>query len=268
MTDPFMLRAMMAGLALALVAAPLGCFVVWRRMAYFGETIAQGGLIGIAIGISFDIDSTVAVLVTSLAIALLLLGLQRQRLVPLDSVLGVMAHAALAIGIVAAAVFRRPSNDLIAILFGDIYAVSIADLRWIIGGGIAALIALVWIWRPLLSISVHEDLAAAEGVAVERTKAIFVFVLAVVVAISLKVVGALLTIAFLIMPAAAARPFSETPEQMAFFAVIFAALAVAFGLFVSVSNDLPGGPSIVLVLTVMFGLAMIPVALGGRRRAP
>lgn len=266
MTDPFMLRAMMAGLALAMVAAPLGCFVVWRRMAYFGETIAQGGLIGIAIGLGFEIDPTITVIVSSLALALLLLGLQRQRVVPLDSVLGVLAHAALAIGIVATAVLRRPSSDLISILFGDIYAVSEADLRWIFGGGFAALSALIWIWRPLLSLSVHEDLAAAEGVAVERTKAIFVFALAVVVAISLKVVGALLTIAFLIMPAAAARPFSETPEQMAFFAVIFAALAVAFGLFVSVSNDLPGGPSIVLVLTVMFALAMIPVAISGSSR--
>lgn len=267
MTDPFMLRAMFAGLALALVAAPLGCFVVWRRMAYFGETVAQGGLIGIALGISFEIDGTIAVIVTSLALAVLLLGMQRQKVVPLDSVLGVLAHAALAIGVVAAAVLRRPSNDLFAVLFGDIYAVSTIDLRWIIGGGGMALAALIWIWRPMLSLSVHEDLAAAEGVPVERTKALFVFVLAVVVAISLKVVGALLTIAFLIMPAAAARPFSETPEQMAFFAVIFAALGVAFGLFVSGSNDLPGGPSIVLVLTVMFALAMIPVALGGSRSA-
>ena len=261
-----MLRALIAGLALALVAAPLGCFVVWRRMAYFGETIAQGGLIGMALGIGLSIDGTIAVLLSSLALAALLLVLQRQKVVPLDSVLGVMAHAALAIGIVAATVFRGPSVDLMAILFGDIYAVTTADLRWIIISGAAALAVLIWIWKPLLSLSVHEDLAAAEGVAVERTKAIFVFVLAVVVAIALKIVGALLTIAFLIMPAAAARPFSETPEQMAFFAVIFAALAVAFGLFVSVSNDVPGGPSIVLVLTVMFALAMIPVALGGGRR--
>lgn len=266
MTEPFMLRALVAGLALALVAAPLGCFVVWRRMAYFGETIAQGGLIGVSLGIALAIDATIAVLATSIAIAGLLLVLQRQKVVPLDSVLGVLAHAALAIGIVATTVFRGPTVDLMAILFGDIYAVTVADLRWIIVSGCAALTALVWIWKPLLSLSVHEDLAGAEGVAVERTKAIFVFVLAVVVAIALKIVGALLTIAFLIMPAAAARPFSETPEQMAFFAVIFAALAVAFGLFVSVSNDVPGGPSIVLVLTVMFALAMIPVAIGGNRR--
>ena len=135
MTEPFMLRALIAGLALALVAAPLGCFVVWRRMAYFGETIAQGGLIGMALGIGLSIDGTIAVLLSSLALAALLLVLQRQKVVPLDSVLGVMAHAALAIGIVAATVFRGPSVDLMAILFGDIYAVTTADLRWIIVSG-------------------------------------------------------------------------------------------------------------------------------------
>ena len=255
---------MMAGLALALIAAPLGCFVVWRRMAYFGETIAQGGLIGVALGVALSINVTLAVLVVAILLSVLLLRAGRQKLVPLDSVLGVMAHAALAIGIVAASLVRGPNVDLMAILFGDIYAVTQADLHWIIACGVGAFVALIWIWRPLLSLSVHEDLAGAEGVAVERTKAIFIFVLAVVVAIAMKIVGALLTIAFLIMPAAAARPFSETPEQMAFFATIFATLAVAFGLFVSVSIDAPGGPSIVLVLTAMFALAMIPVAISRR----
>jgi zinc transport system permease protein len=265
MTEPFMLRAMMAGLALALVAAPLGCFVVWRRMAYFGETIAQGGLIGVALGLGLAVNVTFTVLGVSILLAFILLAMSRQSVVPLDSVLGVLAHAALAIGIVGASMVRGPSVDLMAILFGDIFAVTPNDLRWIAGVGALALAALLWIWRPLLSLSVHEDLAGAEGVPVERTKAIFVLVLAVVVAIALKVVGALLTIAFLIMPAAAARPFSETPEQMAFFAVIFATLAVAFGLFVSVSLDAPGGPSIVLVLSAMFTLAMLPVAFGRRR---
>jgi zinc transport system permease protein len=264
MTEPFLIRAMIAGLGLALIAAPLGCFVVWRRMAYFGETIAQGGLIGVALGVALSLNVTSTVLVVSLAVALLLALLSRQDVVPLDSILGVLAHAALAIGMVGASLVRGQNIDLMAVLFGDIFAVTQLDLYWIFGGGAAALAVLFWIWRPLLSLSVHEDLAAAEGVAVERTKAIFVFVLAVVVAITLKVVGALLTIAFLIMPAAAARPFSETPEQMALFATIFAMLSVVFGLFVSISIDAPGGPSIVLVLAAIFATAMIPVAISRR----
>jgi zinc transport system permease protein len=263
-TEPFMLRAMLAGLALAIVAAPLGCFVVWRRMAYFGETIAQGGLLGVALGVVFSINPTLAVLGVALLLSLLMLRLGRQTLVPLDSVLGVMAHATLAIGLVIASLVRGPSVDLMAILFGDIYAVTQGDLQWIALAGLVSFVGLIKIWNPLLSLSVHEDLAAAEGVSVEWTKGVFILILAVVVAIAIKIVGALLTIAFLIMPASAARPFSETPEQMAFFATIFATLAVAFGLFVSVSLDAPGGPSIVLVLTTMFVIAMIPVAVSRR----
>jgi zinc transport system permease protein len=264
MTEPFMMRAMLAGLALALIAAPLGCFVVWRRMAYFGETIAQGGLLGVALGVALSVNVTLAVLGVAILLSILLLRLGRQTVVPLDSVLGVLAHATLAIGIVFASLVRGPNVDLMAILFGDIYAVTQSDLQWIIACGIGAFAALVWIWRPLLSLSVHEDLAGAEGVPIEWTKGVFIIVLAVVVAIAIKIVGALLTIAFLIMPASAARPFSETPEQMAFFATIFATLAVAFGLFVSVSLDAPGGPSIVLVLSAMFAIAMIPVVLSRR----
>ena len=175
------------------------------------------------------------------------------------------AKPAMAIGVIAASLVRGPQLDLMAFLFGDIFAVSANDLKWIYVGGALALAALVYVWRPLLSLSVHEDLAAAEGTQVERVKLIFVLVLALVVAIAIKIVGVLLTIAFLIMPAAAARPLSETPEQMALFAAIFGTLSVALGLFLSVSFDTPGGPSIVLVLALFFVAGILPTVLRGRR---
>ncbi len=264
MSEPFLLRAMLGGLGLALIAAPLGCFVVWRRMAYFGETVAQAGLIGVALGLALSLNLTVSVLVVTIAVSFLLIALSRQSLVPFDSLLGILAHAALAIGVIAASMVRGPGFDLMTFLFGDIFAITPADLRWIYLGGGCALAGLIWIWRPLLSLSVHEDLAAAEGVRVEFTKAVFVLLLAFVVAVSMKIVGALLTIAFLIMPAAAARPISETPEQMAAVAVILGMLAVALGLFMSVSIDTPGGPSIVLVLALLFVASIVP-ALVKRR---
>jgi zinc transport system permease protein len=177
--------------------------------------------------------------------------------------LGLLAHAALAAGVIAASLVRGPQLDLMAFLFGDIFAVTAADLRWVFGGGAVALAVLLLLWRPLLALCVHEDLAAAEGVATERVKLAFVLVLALVVAIAIKIVGVLLAIAFLIMPAAAARPLSETPEQMALFSAIFAALSVAFGLFLSVSFDTPGGPSIVLVLALFFAAAIVPAVLRG-----
>lgn len=265
MPEPFLMRALLAGLGLAVVAAPLGCFVVWRRMAYYGETVAQAGLIGIAAGLALSLDLTASVLVVTLAVSALLVLLSRQQIVPFDSLLGLLAHAALAVGVIAASLVRGPQLDLMAFLFGDIFAITSADLQWIYIGGAIALVALVLVWRPLLSLSVHEDLAAAEGVPTDRVKLMFVLVLALVVAIAIKIVGVLLTIAFLIMPAAAARPLSETPEQMALFAAIFGALSVALGLFVSVTFDTPGGPSIVLILALFFAAAIFPTVLRGRR---
>ena len=264
MGEPFLMRALLAGLGLAVVAAPLGCFVVWRRMAYYGEAVAQAGLIGIAAGLALSLNLTASVLVVTLAVSVLLVVLSRQQLVPFNSLLGLLAHAALAIGVILASLVRGPQLDLMAFLFGDIFAISATDLKWIYLGGALALAALVYVWRPLLSLSVHEDLAAAEGTAVERVKFIFVLVLALVVAIAIKIVGVLLTIAFLIMPAAAARPLSETPEQMALFAAIFGSLSVALGLFLSVSLDTPGGPSIVLMLALFFVAAIFPTVLRGR----
>ena len=192
MAEPFLMRALLAGLGLAVVAAPLGCFVVWRRMAYYGEAVAQAGLIGIAVGLALSLNLTASVLVVTLAVSVLLVVLSRQQLVPFDSLLGLLAHAALAVGVIAASLVRGPQLDLMAFLFGDIFAISATDLKWIYLGGALALAALVYVWRPLLSLSVHEDLAAAEGTPVERVKFIFVLVLALVVAIAIKIVGVLL----------------------------------------------------------------------------
>jgi zinc transport system permease protein len=256
-----MLRALLAGLGLGAIAAPFGCFILWRRMAYYGETVAHAGLLGIALGFAASLDLTVSVFIVTLAMSGLLFLFGRQRVVPFDSLLGLLAHTALAAGVIATALVRGPQIDLMAFLFGDIFAITASDLRWIAFGGAAALAALVAMWRPLLALSVHEDLAAAEGAHRERTNLAFVLVLALVVAIAIKIVGVLLTIAFLVMPAATARPLSETPEQMALFAAIFGMLSVAIGLFLSVSLDTPGGPSIVLLLAVFFVVTMLPTLL-------
>jgi len=249
--EPFILRALATGIGLGLVAAPLGCFVVWQRMAYIGEAIAQAGLIGVALGLLLRADITVSVLAVSLAMAGVLVLLSRQQLVPFDSILGLLAHAALAAGVVATSLLRGPPVDLMGYLFGDIFAVSASDLAWIWGGGALVLGILAWLWRPLLAIAVHAELAAAEGVEPERTRTIFMALLALAIAIAIKIVGLLLVIAFLIMPAAAARPFSDTPERMAALAAGVAVLGVAAGLALSMTTDTPGGPAIVLVLSAM-----------------
>jgi zinc transport system permease protein len=263
--EPFVIRALAAGLGLAIVAAPLGCFVVWNRMAYFGETIAQAGLIGIALGLALQLDLTIAVLAVAILTAGLLILLGRQKLLPLDSVLGIVAHAALALGVIATALVKGPSIDLVGYLFGDILAVTVEDLWWVYGGGALVLAGMWWIWQPLLALAVHEELAAAEGVDRERTKAIFIMLLAVTVAVAMKVIGILLIVAFLIMPAAAARVFARTPEQMAGMAAAIAVVGVVLGLALSFRVDVPGGPAIVLVLATA-ALGAISIA-GMRGRA-
>ena len=260
----FLLRALLAGFALAVIAAPLGCFVIWRRMAYFGETMAQAGLIGVALGLMLSLNVTTSVLVVVFLVALLLIALGRQAVLPFDSLLGLIAHAALSIGVIAASLVRGPQIDMMGYLFGDIFSVNGTDLVWIGCGGAIILAAMLVLWRPLLATAVHEELAAAEGVDTARTKAAFILLLALTIAIAMKVVGVLLTIAFLIIPGSAARPLAETPEQMALLETVLGMMGVAGGLYMSVSLDTPGGPSIVVVMTAIFLLTAIPALLRGR----
>ena len=255
--EPFLIRAIAAGVGVAMIAAPLGCFVVWQRMAYFGEAVAQASLIGIALGLALQVDLTASALVASALVALLLVVLARQQLVPLDSLLGLLAHAALAIGVIATSLASGPSVDLMGYLFGDIFAASRQDLWWAFAGVGIVFATLFWLWQPLLSVAVHEELAAAEGVHRDLVKSIFVVLLAIAIAVAIKVVGVLLAIAFLIMPAAAARPFAKTPERMAVLAAIIAIAGALAGLQLSLSYDIPGGPAIVLILALLSGVSLM-----------
>ncbi len=251
MLEPFFLRALAAALGLALIAAPLGALVVWQRMAYFGETMAQASLLGVALSLAVGASATISVLVVAVLAALLISLLSRQQVLPLDSVLGLLHHGSLAAGIIAVALVAGPSVDLLGYLFGDIFAVRPSDFIWIYGGGAVVLGVLFFIWQPMLRLAVHEELAVAEGVPGTPIKAVFMLLLAITIAIAIKILGVLLVIAFLVVPAAAARPFARTPEQMVAATVLIAAGGVVAGLMLSARSDAPGGPAIVLVLAVL-----------------
>jgi zinc transport system permease protein len=264
MIDDFLVRAALAGVGIALLTAPLGCFVVWQRLAMFGNSIAHCGLLGVAAGILLGIDLTVGVIAVSLALATLLIGMQGQKLLPQDTLLGILAHAALAAGLLAATLVGGARLDLMGYLFGDILAVSNADLWWIVLGILGVGGVMIRLWRPLLAISVHEEIAAAEGVPVALIRSAFMLLIAFTVALSIKMVGILLITAMLIIPAAAARAFVSTPEQMAIGAAAVSALSVLAGLGMSLRLDTPAGPSIVLVLTALF-VAAVPWLLRKNR---
>jgi zinc transport system permease protein len=265
--DDFVLRAIVAGLGVAAIAGPLGCFVVWRRMAYFGDTLSHAGLMGVVLGIVMGVDPAVGTIVTGLAIGLVLLGLQQQRRLPSDTLLGILSHAALAIGLIVVSFMDDVRFDLMGYLFGDILAVTVIDLVWIYGGGAALLTSLAFIWRPLIALTVHQDMAIAEGSGHSVVRLAFMVLMALTVAIAMKIVGILLVTALLIIPPAAARRFARSPESMAFTAVLVGGAAVVTGIAASFAWDTPSGPSIVAATTALFACSLIAgLAVNGLRQ--
>ena len=255
--DDFLLRALLAGLGVALVAGPLGCFVVWRQMAYFGAALAHAALLGVALGLLFDLDPNLGVLAVSLVVAVLLVALGRQPRLASDTLLGILAHGTLAMGLVALAFVEDTRVDLMAYLFGDVLATSMTDLLWIYGGGVLVLAALAILWRRLLFLTVHEELARSSGVRAGQTRLAFMLLIALVTAVAMKIVGVLLIVSLLIVPAATARRFATSPESMAALAAAAGCLAVAGGLGGALGLDAPAGPAIVVAATLLFFLSLL-----------
>lgn len=261
MLDDFLVRAALAGVGLSLATGPLGAFVVWRRMAYFGDATAHAAVLGVALALATDLPIGLGTLVVALAMAVTVAGLSARGWA-MDTTLGVLAHSALAFGLVAVSFFPTVRTDLSAYLFGDILAVSRGDLALIWGGALAVVALLVWRWQALLTATLSEDLAHAAGIRPDRERLVLVLALAVVVAVALKVVGALLIAALLIIPAAAARGLSRTPEAMAVMAACIGAVSSLGGLLLSLWQDTPTGPSIIVVAAMIFTLS---AALGRMR---
>ena len=259
MLDDFFIRAILGGIGVAVVAGPLGCFVIWRRLAYFGDTLSHSALLGVALAFLFELNITLTVFCISVVVALLLMLLQRRASLSSDALLGLLAHSALAVGLVVLAFMTWIRVDLLGFLFGDILATTKADLAMIWFGGLAVLITLIKIWQPLFAATVSYELAAAEGTRPNFTNIVFTVLLAAVIAVSMKIVGVLLITALLIIPAAAARRFSASPEQMALIAIIIGICSVWLGLWGSLEWDTPAGPSIVVAALVCFILSILPL---------
>jgi len=261
MLDDFLVRAGLAGVGLACATGPLGSLVVWRRMAYFGDATAHAAILGVAMALAAGLPVVVGTLVVSLAMAVTVATLAARGWA-MDTTLGVLAHSALALGLVAISFLPNVRSDLSGLLFGDILAVSRGDLALIWGGSALVVGLLVWRWQALVTATVSEDLAHASGINPDRERLVLTLALALVVAVALKIVGALLIAAMLIIPAAAARGLSRSPEAMAVLAVVIGAAASLLGLQMSLWQDTPAGPSIITAAAGVFVLS----ALFGRLR--
>ena len=259
MFDDFIVRAFAAGIGLAFITGPLGCFIVWRRLSYFGDTIAHSALLGVVIAYALDFNLIIAVFVVSCLLALSLLFLQRRTNLPDDALLGLLAHSVLAIGLVLLGILSFIRIDLMGLLFGDILSVNVTDLLFVwIGGGIV-LIVLILIWRPLFAGTVNLELAKAEGLNPDLANAIFTLLIASVIAISIKIVGILLITGLLIIPAAASRNLSSTPIQMAIISSIIGVCSVVIGLQTSMIWNTSTGPTILVITLGVFIITLLPL---------
>jgi|TARA_B100001094_G_scaffold308496_1_gene341197 zinc transport system permease protein len=261
MMDDFFSRAIIAGVGVALVAGPLGCYIVWRRLAYFGDTLSHAALLGIALALLFQVNITLSVFLVSVFVSLALLILQRRVTLSTDALLGLLAHSALAFGMVALSFMTWVRVDLMGFLFGDILAVTPYDIAIIWGGGLLVLIVLAIFWRSLFAATVNLELAQAEGMRPEQANIIFMLLMAAVIAISMKIVGVLLITSMLIFPAAIARRFASGPEQMAVLAALIGVIAVFGGLFGSLQWDTPAGPSIVVAASIFFIITVLSAVI-------
>ncbi|MBO6816277.1 MAG: metal ABC transporter permease [Rhizobiaceae bacterium] len=267
MLDDFFTRALLAGIGVALVAGPLGCVIVWRRLAYFGDTLSHAALLGVALAFLMQVNIVFSVFAVSVIVAVLLVYLQRSGGLPSDALLGLMSHSALAIGLVVLAFMTQVRFDLTALLIGDILSVSRSDIAIIFAGGCLVLAIFIWNWRELFVATVNEEIAQAEGFNPARANLVFMLLLAIVIAISMKIVGVLLITALLIIPAASARKFASGPEQMMVVSSVVGVAAVIGGLFGSLQWDTPSGPSIVVAALFFFVVSLTPIAtlLRGRK---
>jgi|TARA_Y100000996_G_C22544471_1_gene651269 zinc transport system permease protein len=259
MLDDFIVRAIIAGIGIALVTGPLGCFVVWRRLSFFGDTLAHSALLGVLISITLDINVSLTIFVVASLVAILLLRLERTTNLAGDSLLGLISHSSLAIGLVILGFLSFIRFDVMGVLFGDILSVNSNDLLVIWIGGALILVVLSYIWKPLFASTVNYELAEAEGMKPERVNAIFTILLAALIAISIKMIGVLLITGLLIIPTAMARNLSDNPRQMVILSIIGGLLSVLIGLYASFEINTSSGPSIVVVALILFILSLMRI---------
>jgi zinc transport system permease protein len=253
----FTYSALLAGLGIAILAGPLGSLILWRRMAYFGDTLAHSSLTGISLALLLNINVYLGLITVSLMVACVLASLSKHKWLASDAILGMLSHTTLAIGLIAATKVQGVRVDLLGYLYGDILSVTWQDILCIYMILIVVLVALGLIWRWLLSATIDHDLAVVEGVPVELTNWALIIMLALVFAVAIKLVGVLLITALLIIPASAARKFARTPEFMLVLASSIGCVAVLIGIGVSLHWDVPTGPSIVVAAAMLFLLSLL-----------
>ncbi|MBN9565551.1 MAG: metal ABC transporter permease [Alphaproteobacteria bacterium] len=246
----FMTKAFFVGILISMLSGPMGCLVLWQRMSFLGDTLAHASLLGVSMATLCGIPLPVGLVVTTLAVGLAIHLTYHKKNLPLNTILAIVTQITLALGIIGISITRQ-QGYIANFLFGDLLALDQLDLMLI---GIIVPLVLILIrifWRPFIIIILNEEIAAAEGLPVRRLKLLYTLVFALSIAIISRTVGVLLVVSLLIIPAAAARLISKTPEAMAIQAVAVGMVAIIFGLLFSWKLDLPTTPMVTLSATII-----------------
>jgi zinc transport system permease protein len=257
--DPFILKTLFAGIGIAILTGTMGCFVIWRRMAYFGDSLSHTALLGVVLGVLTGIQMQISIIGVCLVFAILLVYLQQQKILSSDTLLGILAHGSLSFGMVGFS-FLNQNIDLHSFLFGDILTVQLFEIYWIYGGGACILALVYYYWSSFLMITLSEELAIAEGINVYFIHLLFMLLMTIIVALSMRIIGVLLITSLLIIPAATARKFAHSPQSMMLFSILFGILSILIGLGLSLQFDTPSSPTIVSVAVSLF-ILLLPFRL-------
>ena len=244
--DNFILLAIISGIGIAFITGLLGCFVVWKKMAYFGESLGHSAVLGIGIGLLLGIGDNIAVLLVIITFSLIVTYLQNKEAFSNDLILAVLAHGLLSIGIILISINPDPNFNLHSFLFGDILTVSLNEIFLIFLSAIFIYLIILTNWKALLITIISKDLAKSQNINNFKIELLFTFTMALAVAISIKIIGALLITSMLIIPSSCAKQLVNNPKNMVIISIIISILSILIGILCSYYFDIPSGPAIIL----------------------
>jgi zinc transport system permease protein len=255
--DDFLVRSILAGLMMVSIAAPMGCLMVWQRLAFLSDTLGHAAVLGVGIGLLLEVNPMFGVLAVVILIVFSLSQVANFNNALSETTLAIISHTGLAGGLILLGALPSNSVSLEAILFGDLLATTRADLLMILLTTLILLILLLRHWRPFVALSVSREIAQAEGISVRKEQFLMYMMIALLVAVLMKVMGVLLIAAMLVIPTTSARLLSHNPEKMVFFSAVFGILSLAGGITSSFQFDWQTGPSIVLSATAFLIITLL-----------
>lgn len=256
MTD-CILKALLAGIGIAIISGPIGSVMMWRRMTYFGDALAHATLLGASIAIILNINIYCGLIAISLIIATLLTIITEQQKFTNDATLSILSHIILAVGLISATLSKNTRIDLLGYLYGDILSISSMDVIYIYVIDIIILSILSLVWDKLVFITIHKELAIAEGIKEKTIKWLFILLVSLIFIVATRLVGILLINSLLIIPCSIAKMWAKSTKQMAVLGSIFGCITIVIGIIAALIWDLPTGPAIVVSSALLFLIALV-----------